>query len=132
MVKKYLLVLTLLFVWVAPAWADFAAGKAAYARSDYKNAFREFKTEANRGHARAQFALGFMYYNGQGITRNYAEAAKWYRKAAEHGIADAQSRLGFMYANGLGVPRNYAAASKWYRKAAKQGNATAQFNLGFM
>ena len=129
MVKKYLLVLTLLFVWVAPAWADFAAGKAAYARSDYKNAFREFKTEANRGHARAQFALGFMYYNGQGITRNYAEAAKWYRKAAEHGIADAQSSLGVMYANGRGITRNYAEAAKWYRKSAEHSDSDGQNGL---
>ena len=46
-----------------------------------------------------------MYYNGQGVRRDYAEATKWVRKAAERGYAAAQAYLGIMYWNGQGVPR---------------------------
>jgi len=132
MVKKFPLVLALLFAFAAPAWADFAAGEAAYARGDYKVAFREFKTEANRGNARAQYYLGNMYALGRGVTRNYTEAVRWYRKAAVQGIASAQYYLGLMYVKGQGVTRNYAEAAKWFRKAAEQGEARAQYTLGLM
>jgi uncharacterized protein len=60
-----------------------------------------------------------MYFNGQGVRQNYAEAVKWYRKAAEQGYAWAQYNLGFMYFHGQGVPQDYAEAAKWGRKAAE-------------
>ena len=47
----------------------------------------------------AQYDLGGMYYNGQGVAKNYAEAMKWFRKAADQGSANAQYGLGVMYDN---------------------------------
>jgi hypothetical protein len=73
-----------------------------------------------------------MYYTGQGVPQDYAEAAKWYRKAAEQGIDEAQFNLGLMYDKGQGVLQDYAEAVKWYRKAAEQGIDEAQFSLGKM
>jgi hypothetical protein len=73
-----------------------------------------------------------MYANGQGVTKDEAEAVNWWRKSAEQGNADAQFNLGLSYDNGLGVTKDEAEAVKWYRKAAEQGNANAQSNLGFM
>jgi len=94
--------------------------------------FESIKREAERGNADAQYKLGVMYANGQGVTRNDAEAVKWYAKSAGQGHAGAQIDLGFMYFNGRGVAQNDAEAVKWYKKAAEQGNAVAQYNLGFM
>ena len=59
--------------------------------------FQETKIEAEKGDARAQVNLGFMYYNGEGVPMTRAEAVKWYRKAADQGYDMAQSKLGFMY-----------------------------------
>ncbi len=73
-----------------------------------------------------------MYYAGQGVPQDYAEAVKWFRKAAEQGNAAAQSDLGFMYAKGWGVPWDHTEAMKWYRLAADQGNVRAQYRLGGM
>jgi len=73
-----------------------------------------------------------MYFNGQGVPQDYAEAMKWVRKAADQGLAIAQSKLGNMYAAGQGVSQDYAEAAKWYRKAADQGIAPAQGILGAM
>ena len=87
---------------------------------------------AEQGYAPAQFNLGNMYANGEGVPENDTEAVKWYRKAAEQGHAGAQFNLGFMYDNGRGVPQNDTEAVKWYRKAAEQGLAQAQVSLGFM
>ena len=82
------------------------------------------------GVANAQFNLGAMYFNGQGVPQDYAQALKWYRKAADQGFAGAQNNLGALYANGQGVPQDYARGREWYRKAADQGYAAAQNNLG--
>jgi TPR repeat protein len=59
-----------------------------------------------------------MYYNGQSVQRDYAEAANWVRKAAEQGYAPAQAYLGIMYWNGQGVPRDAILAYMWLNLAA--------------
>jgi TPR repeat protein len=103
---------------------------AAHKRGDYEKAYRLFKPLAGQGNAKAQYNLGVMYANGQGVPQDYAEAMKWFRKAAAQGYAEAQFNLGVMYDNDRGVPQDYSEAVKWYRKAAAQGYAEAQFNLG--
>ncbi len=92
----------------------------------------EGRLAAEQGNASAQYNLGLMYDNGQGVTQDYAEAVKWYRLAAEQGDADAQYNLALMYRDGQGVTQDDAEAVKWYRLAAGQGVAQAQYNLGWM
>ena len=64
--------------------------------------------------------------NGDGVTKDYAEAVKWYRKAAEQGVVQAQHNLGLMYAYGEGVEQDAEAARAWYGKAAAQGHEEAR------
>ena len=114
-----------------------AAGPAeeadsAYQRGDYALAAQLLRSRAEQGNAHAQYNLGLMYHDGQGIPQDYQMALKWYRKAAEQGDAWAQAALGGMYAQGKGVPQDYAEATKLYRKAAEHGNALAQNDLGVM
>jgi TPR repeat protein len=91
----------------------------------------ETMIEAKQGVAYAQYNLGLIYFKGEGVPKNDAEAVKWFRKAADQGHATAQFNQGLMYASGIGgVPENDAEAVKWFRKAADQGHAKAQFNLG--
>ena len=47
--------------------------------------FEETKRLAERGFAASQTLLGVMYYLGEGVPENDAEAVKWYRLAAEQG-----------------------------------------------
>ena len=58
----------------------------------------ELRARADAGEASAQFELGWMYANGQGVPQDDAEAITWYRRAAEQGNAVAQFNLGWMYA----------------------------------
>jgi TPR repeat protein len=95
----------------------------AYRRGDLKTAYQLIKPRAEEGDAAAQFFLGFMYDEGQGVPQDYAEAAKWYRRAAIQGNKAAQHNLGLM---------DHAEAEKWYRRAAEPGNAAAPSNLGLM
>ena len=87
---------------------------------------------AEQGDAEAQFNLGFMYANGEGIPQDDAEAVRWFRLAAEQGHAEGQHSLGAMYYRGRGVREDDAEAARWYRLAADQGNAEAQLALGVM
>ena len=131
MFRALLVALILITGAAQPASAGaFEDGLAAYRTGNYPTALRLWMPLARQGYAGAQYNLGLMYANGQGVPQNYAEAVKWYRLAADQGYADAQINLGFMYDNGQGVPQNYAEAVKWYRLAADQGNAPAQYNLG--
>jgi len=52
------------------------------------------RAKAEQGDASAQFSLGLMFGNGQGVPQDYAEAAKWVRMAAAQGAAKAQYLLG--------------------------------------
>ena len=92
----------------------------------------ELRQRAEQGDTEAQYDLGLMYANGEGVARDDEQAVRWFRLAAEQGDADAQFNLSFMYLNGEGVPQDYEEAIRWFRAAAEQGLATAQFYLGFM
>ncbi len=105
---------------------------SALQRGDFATALRLARPLAERGDAEAQFALGSLYFKGQGVTQDYREAAKWYRLGAEQGKAAAQTALGSMYFRGQGVARDYQEAARWYRLAAEQGNAAAQTALASM
>ena len=109
---------------------DFQDAMAAANRGDSKEAVRLFRLSAAEGNEYAQYNLGHMYAEGQGVPQNYKEAFKWFRIAAEQGIPQAQYNLGFMYAEGQGVSQDYKEAVKWYRLSAEQGYAAAQYNLG--
>ena len=95
-----------------------------------QNYMTTLQKAAERGDAKAQSYLGDLYYNGLGVSQDFAQAAMWSRKAAEQGDATAQFNLGLLYANGEGVAKDYAQAAVWWRKAAEQGDAHAQYSLG--
>ena len=121
------LVITLFIVaLLAPTQAaDFTAGLRAYLRGDYAAALGEFRPLAKQGDTLAQFYLGRMHDDGEGVPEDDAEAVRWYRLAAEQGHAWAQFDLGAMYAFGEGVPQDDARAYAWFNVAAAQGNTGA-------
>jgi TPR repeat protein len=112
------------------AAGTFDEGVAAYHKGDYATSLRLWRPLAEQGDASAQFNLGLLYDDGNGVPQDYAEAAKWYRLAAEQGLVNAEENLGVLYDLGRGVPKDFAQAAKWWRKAAEQGDAKAQVRLG--
>jgi len=116
----------------AASAGPFEDAAAAYRKGDYATALRTIRPMARKGYAQAQFKLGLMYVNGNGVPQDYREALKWYRKAADQGSAAAQRNLGIIFGEGLSVPQDYVEALKWFRRAAGQNDAAAQTNLGVM
>ena len=111
------------------AMAGFKEGDAAYGNGDYAKALKEWRPLAIKGNAKAQYGLGLMYANGQGVAQDYKEAARLWGLAAVQGNASAQFNLGLMYYNGKGVAQDYKEAARLYRLAAAQGNAKAKNSL---
>jgi len=87
---------------------------------------------AEKGNAEAQRNIGFMFYKGHGVTKNYGEALKWYMKSAKQGNSKAQVSLGAMYQLGQGIPKNNKEAIKWFKLAAENKEPIAQMKLGMM
>ena len=73
-----------------------------------------------------------MYYDGEGVKRDYNQAAHWYQLAAKQGVAIAQHSLAEMYHYGIGLPQNHDEALKWYRLAAEKRYVLSEFALGEM
>jgi V8-like Glu-specific endopeptidase len=105
---------------------------AAAHRGEYAVAIQLIFPMADKGDARAQFNIGYMYANGWGVQRDLAEAIKWYRRAAEQGLEIAQHSLGVAYFNGEGIARDNAEAARWFKRAAEQGFSRSQYMLGTM
>jgi TPR repeat protein len=82
----------------------------------------ECQAEAEKGNAIAQFILGFMYENGEGVSQDHKKAEKWYHKAAEQGDTDAQYNLGKLYDNdNLSVAHDYVMSHMWFTIAGEKG-----------
>ena len=74
-------------------YAGFNEGMESAKNGDYATAFLNWEPLAKRGDAKAQFELGIMYQNGEGMPQDYNKATYWYQKAAEKGNAGAQYLL---------------------------------------
>jgi TPR repeat protein len=85
-----------------------------------------FKLAADQGQTEAEYNLGVLRANGQGVSRDDAEAVRWYRLAAERGHRDAQFNLAVLYANGRGTARDLVQAEKWFQIAARAGDRDAE------
>src|SRR5512136_323455 len=82
----------------APAAAGpLEDGNAAYRDNEYARAAELWQPLAEKGDATAQYSLGTLYLEGQGVEQNDATAFMWFRRAADQGNAAAQYNVGASY-----------------------------------
>jgi len=94
------------------------------------------RTQAEQGHASAQFLLGDMYRDGNDVPQNFVLAHMWYNLAAsrttgearENAVAGRDKVAGRMTAEQVTEAQHLAHI----RTLAEQGNAEAQNSLGSM
>lgn len=104
------------------------------ANSSYILAERWLRKAAEKNNAPAQAALGTLYFEGHGLSKDYTKAAEWWLRSVESGLTTQDGlptiawRLGRLYYEGYGVDQNYEEAAKWFQK----GNAGpwSQYDLG--
>ncbi len=106
----------------------YNAGMNAYQAGNYTEAY-EWLIQGEDD-PRCDYALGVLYYNGQGLERNFKKSTEHYAKAAEAGIVPAQVSAGFAYANAMGVPEDFDKAAYFLKMAAEAGEPAAKITLG--
>jgi len=94
-------------------------------KRNLNKAIKWYRSAANKGHAKAQYRLGILYYK----QKNYKKAKYWLRKRAKADEADAQYHYANILRFGLSGKQQTSAARKWYLKAARQGHKHAQYEL---
>lgn len=77
----------------------------------------------------AQYMLGVMCFNGDGVEKDLVRAAQWYRKAADSGHESAQYELALCYLYGDGVEESYDEAIYWLKAGSALGNAQCDEKL---
>lgn len=82
-----------LFIGITASANSFEDGLAAYNKRDYGTAATNWRSAARNGHAEAQFNLGYMYQNGQGLERSTDQAVFWFKKAAAMDHVEAKTAL---------------------------------------
>ena len=119
------------------AHAGFDEGLAAYERGDYATALKEWRPLARQGHADAQYNLGVMYANGQGVPQDKVLAYALYNLSAagdpskdnnaprnRESIAQGMSReailAGQALTRELAKPGNFAQALDAHLKASRR------------
>lgn len=85
--------------------------------------------EADENCDSAQYMLGVMCFNGDGVEKDLALSAQWYKKAAERGHDSAQYELALCYLYGDGVPEDYDEAIYWLKAGSALGNTQCDEKL---
>ncbi len=70
-----------------------------------------------------------MYYNGEGVSQDFAEAVRLYQLSAAQGYPTALRHLGSFHECGEGVPRSKDEAIRLYRRALAAGYTDAAHDL---
>ena len=113
-----LLLFSLLLCFVFPVllYADqLEDANAAIKNEEFKKAYELLLPLAEENNAEAQFLLGSLYINGQGVEKDDMEGVSWVMKAARQGYDEARLR-----------------AISICLDLANQGDATAMYNVGYM
>jgi TPR repeat protein len=102
---------------MAASAQDIEAAWRAAKSGDGAVALRELQPLAEQGSPAAQYALGAIYANGDGLNSDYKQAAHWFEQAARRGHVEARRHLVFMRQVGLveGGPAGGSAGGGSFR-----------------
>jgi hypothetical protein len=117
----------------SPATEIYYAGLERCRLRDYKGALDLLLRAAEMNDSKAQYAYGFLLYNGHGNilnpNRHFATILRWWTKAAEQGHVDAQYMVGTFHQTGFSTPFDEEEARKWFQRAASKGHSGARERL---
>lgn len=108
--------------------ARIARGVEAAGRGDHGEAYWLWRPLADAGIAEAQYHLGWLYANGNGLRVDVPEAIRWWERAAASGHPDAEFAIGLAYLNGetKTLKKDFGKAVEWLMRSARQGNRDAR------
>jgi TPR repeat protein len=109
-----------------PVAAGVKAGVDAWSRGDYARAIAEWRGDAERGDADAQFDLGQAYKLGRGVPADLAKAEDLFGRAAAQGHLQAADNFGLL----LFQRGEHARALPYIKAASDRGDPRAEYLLG--
>ena len=86
------------------------------ALQDYEKARKYFQLAANAGNKYAMYAMGNLYYYGNGVELDYETAYDWYVKSAEKNTSYVYYRLADMLQKGVGCDADQGQAHIYIEK----------------
>lgn len=72
---------------------EVEAGKSAFQAGNYSSAFQRLFPVARDGRPDAQYAIGYMYYYGYGVSQDTSTGLQWMRRSAVQGYPAAIKAL---------------------------------------
>ena len=80
-----------------------------------------FLLSAEQGNMLSQYALGLLYYKGDGVVKNYLTAMEYFKDAAFQGHPSSLVNIGNFYYLGYGVIKDLSRAHMWWSLAKDKG-----------
>lgn len=87
---------------------------------NYKKAFEYFQLGAKYGDLNCCGFVGWCYYCGFGVDRDYHLAYKWCKSVSEESMG-ACYILGFLYKHGRGIPKDLEQSMLYFKKSGDLG-----------
>ena len=84
---------------------------------------------ADAGNVHAQFSMGVLLSEGDGVAKDEAKAAQYFTLAAEANLAAAQYHLGCCYEKGAGVEQDFGTAAILFARAVAQQHEQSSLKL---
>jgi hypothetical protein len=108
--------------------ARVARGVEAAGQGNHAEAYWWWRPLADAGMADAQYHLGWLYANGNGLRVDVPKAIEWWQRAAQSGYVDAEFAIGMAYHNGetKTLKKDLGKALEWLVKGAGHGSSDAQ------
>ncbi len=100
-------------------------------KPDFKEAFRLYQIDADKGDGESLRKIGEMYRDGKGVPQSFDKARKSWEAAAAPGDIGTLLWLAEKYriGDGRALPVNHPEGVRLLRRAASQGDADAQAKL---
>ncbi len=89
MYNRFILLVLILVSLCGCQSMNLTAGIASFQAQDYRQAFIRLKPIAEKGQPDAEYAVGYMYYYGQGVVEDREKAWYWINCAAKAGQREA-------------------------------------------
>ena len=89
----FIIGLTVLLSACVNSLSSLNSGIENFKKQNYRTAFIKLMPIAEAGNPDAQYAIGYMYYYGQGVVEDREKASHWMKLAARQGQPQAQKAL---------------------------------------
>lgn len=106
----------------------YEKAKNFYLSGNYKEAFKIYHELALDGSVGCQRFTGWMYFLGEGVPADIAQALYWFKAAAEAGDPEAEFGVGRVYTR----KKDYKSAMAWYEKSASHGFVPSIYRIARM